>query len=111
MKETIKFLNNYGVGIILLFVLIIFLRGCGVNSDKEYADEVINKKLDSLTYVINITNTKLDSVNSELKTEMKVEGLKTEKRTLINTNQIFLTNKRPDTRFLEIDKEIEKLEN
>ena len=44
------------------------------------------------------------------KTDLEIQGLQTEKRMLINTNQIFLTKMRPDERILEIDEEIKRLE-
>ena len=103
----LKIIEQYGMVVVLLLTIIIFFRGCGVNGDKEYVDEGFNNKLDSIVLVVDGVKT---VIQKDLIKEIKIEGLKTEKRTLINTNDIFLTNTRPDARFLEIDKEIEKLE-
>jgi len=55
----------------------------------------------------------IDSISKKqiekTQTMVQIEGLKTEKRVLINTNDIFLTKTRPDQRYNEIDKEIESL--
>ena len=111
MEKIQKFINKYGLMIMLILTTFIFIRGCGVNGDRELESKVTNKKIDSLSTVVN-TLIEGDMVNnSELKKTIKIEGLKTEKRTLINTNNIFLTNKRPDNRYSEIDKEIELIEN
>ena len=106
--EIVKMINKYGMITVLLLTLIMFFRGCGVNTNKEYVDEGFNNKLDSIILVVDGVKT---VIQKDLVKEIKIEGLKTEKRTLINTNDIFLTNTRPDARFLEIDKEIDKLEN
>lgn len=45
----------------------------------------------------------------ELEIIMKIENLKAERRSVLNINQIFLTNKRPDERVIEIDEKLESL--
>ncbi len=86
-------------------LLIIVLRGCGVNTDSFERDNILNNKLDSVMFVVNQRPT-----TNEVETMIVIGGLKSEKSTLLNTNQIFLTNKRPDERVIEIDKELKTLE-
>jgi hypothetical protein len=47
---------------------------------------------------------------AELKLMLKIQGLVDERRSVLNINQIFLTQKRPDQRVIEIDGEIGRLE-
>lgn len=42
---------------------------------------------------------------------MEIKNLEAERRTVLNTNQIFLRKKRPDQRVIEIDKEIGEKQN
>jgi hypothetical protein len=94
------------IGVLFFFTM---LSQCNSRSAKNYADEN-GTKIDSALVIINAINK--DKANTkDLSVLLKIEGLKTEKSTLLNTNQIFLTNKRPDERVIEIDKEIERLEN
>jgi len=111
METILNFVKKYGQLFIIGILLIIFFRGCGVNGDREVANAKHDQRLDSLITVTNNLKADLKLTNKELVKTIKIEGLKTEKRTLINTNNIFLTNTRPDNRYTAIDKEIEKLEN
>ena len=97
MEPIQKFLQKYGLLIILVLLTIIFFRGCGSNGDMEYNHQEELNKLDSIVNVV-------DGLKVDVVKTIKIEGLKTEKRVLINTNDIFLTHTRPDGRFLEIDK-------
>lgn len=47
----------------------------------------------------------------ELNLMLEIQGLKDERRSVLNINQIFLTQKRPDQRVIEIDNEIAKKED
>ena len=101
--------NKIYMGLLIGILFFSLISTCNSRSAKNYADSA-NKKIDSLTYVIKSTNDKVKDIPNIYRA-IKIEGLKTEKRTLLNTNQIFLTKKRPDERVIEIDKEIESIEN
>lgn len=100
-----------------LFLAIIFLilmtsvNMCTSCQSRNNSKKVINEQDSLISQVISlqeeIIELRLKSID---KVDLEIQGFKTEKRILINTNQIFLTKKRPDERVLEIDKEIEKLE-
>jgi len=112
MEKILNFSNKYGMLMVMVLTLFLFFRGCGSNGDRDRQHTKLTNTTDSLVTVVS-------ELKKELKTDFKVnfireiqiEGLKTEKRTLLNTNNIFLTNTRPDARYLEIDKEIKKLED
>ena len=72
-----------------------------VNSKKIAKSEIaVKAKVDSI-----ITQT---YTRDELQLVMKIQGLVDERRSVLNINQIFLTQKRPDQRVIEIDNEISK---
>jgi hypothetical protein len=106
MNETNQRKLNLGLLIGILFFAL--LSQCNSRSAKNYADTA-NKKIDSMNIVISHIKQQTDEIPNVYRA-IKVEGLKTEKRTLLNTNQIFLTKKRPDERVIEIDKELDALE-
>ena len=100
-----------------LFWAIIFLtlmtmvntcNSCHSNSNSKQA----RKQADTLTSQVISLQEDMDDFEGKIvtKTDLEIQGLKTEKRMLINTNQIFLTKLRPDKRILEIDEEIKRLE-
>jgi outer membrane murein-binding lipoprotein Lpp len=68
-----------------------------------------SRKVDSLITTVRGVEAKVDALPTA--TDLKVEGLKTEKRTLINCNTVFLTRERPDRRYTAIDAEIDSLES
>jgi len=96
--------------IVLLF-LISIMNTCNSCQSKNSSSRVA-KEIDTLTTEITSVHSEIINVKSKSITQidLEIQGLKTEKRVLINTNQIFLTKKRPDERVLEIDSKIEKLE-
>lgn len=105
MGSIEKFFKKYGLMVITGLLIIIFFRGCGVNTKSSLRDAIANERLDSLELIISQQPT-----NESIKLMFQIEGLKNEKRTLLNTNQIFLTNKRPDERVMAIDNELKGLE-
>jgi hypothetical protein len=95
----------------LIFLAIIFLltfmNTCNsCNTSTQF--KKVNQKIDSTRVSVDVLKKQI--LTYDVATVLiEREGLETEKRTLLNTNQIFLTRKRPDERVLEIDKQIKKL--
>lgn len=95
MRKIIDTINKYGVVVMTPLVLIIFLKTCSTNGKIG--------KVEDKTEVLNL---KIDSLQIELKNEIKIEGLKTEKRMIQSTDRKMLDVQRQGA----IDKELTKLE-
>jgi len=94
MNKFNSFIEKYFKPITLVLLLAIFLHTC--NRDTK----TTNKKVDSLT-------AQIDSLKSVVasKSELKIEGLKSEKRMIQSTDRKILDVNRQS----EIDKEIQSL--
>ena len=92
MKSVMNFLEKYGL--ILIFVLIL-VQTCVSSSNKRMSEKKVLNQLDSVRTEI-----------KNLKTEIKIEGLKSEKRMIQSTDRKILDVNRQT----EIDKEIQQLE-
>ena len=95
--ETTKKINLIFIFSILAMVFSLFgtCSSC-MNSKKISRSEIsIKMHTDSATYS-----------KDEMKLMMEIQGLKDERRSVLNINQIFLTQKRPDQRVIEIDSDI-----
>ena len=95
MKAILNFIDAWGVRISTLLVLIIFLKTCSTNGKVEKVQKTIVE-----------TNVKVDSLSLELQKQIKVEGLKSEKRMIQSTDRKIMDVNRQT----EIDKEISKLD-
>jgi hypothetical protein len=95
MRKIIDTINKYGVVVMTPLVLIIFLKTCSTNG-----------KIGKVEDKTEILNLKIDSLQIELRNEIKIEGLKTEKRMIQSTDRKMLDVQRQG----EIDKELTKLE-
>jgi membrane protein required for beta-lactamase induction len=95
MKKLNDFLNAHFPKLALVFLILIFANTCGDNgvSKNNKRIEILSNKIDSLE---TITLTKKD---------LRIEGLKSEKRMIQSTDRKMLDVNRQS----EIDKEIEKL--
>jgi len=103
MKTILNFLDTWSNRIVLPLVVIIFLKTCTTNSKiKNESDriQVLQNKVDSIDVMI-LNQTK------EIKKEIIIEGLKSEKRMIQSTDRKILDVNRQS----EIDKEISKIEN
>ena len=89
MKTIFNFIDTWGNRIVFLLVLIIFMKTCTTNG-----------KVDKLT-------TNVDSLDLKLRKEIKLEGLKSEKRMIQSTDRKILDVQRQT----EIDNELKKLDN
>ena len=88
MKTILNFIDSWGVRIMFFLVVIIFFKTCTTN-----------------TKVQNV-NDSVDSLSVKLRKEIKVEGLKSEKRAIQASDRKILDVNRQT----EIDQEISKLE-
>ena len=89
MKTIINFIDVWGNRVVFLLVLVIFMKTCSTNG-----------KVDKVTQ-------KVDSLEVKLTNDIKIEGLKSEKRMIQSTDRKILDVQRQT----EIDKELSKLIN
>jgi len=96
MNKIEQILNKHFTKIVLVMLVLLFMRTC--NSDVRS----LNKRIDKIS-------NKLDSLEMMIITheDLRLEGLKTEKRMIQSTDRKMLDV----TRQAEIDKEINALEN
>ena len=94
MKKVIDFINKYGMVIITPLILIMFLKTCSTNS-----------RVDSVTTQVEMTNQKIDSLETDFEKEIQIEGLKSEKRMIQSVSRTLIDRERER----QIDKEIERL--
>jgi hypothetical protein len=87
MKNIKSFIDDKFNYLVLLVLLLIFLKSCSISSNVEFLRKEIKK-----------TNSRIDSIPN--KRDLKIEGLKNEKRMIQST----------DRRILDVDRqnEIEK---
>jgi hypothetical protein len=88
MKPILNFIDTWGVRIMFFLVIIVFFKTCTTN-----------------TKVQNV-NDSVDSLSVKLRKEIKIEGLKSEKRAIQASDRKILDVNRQT----EIDQEISKLE-
>lgn len=88
MKPILNFIDTWGVRIMFLLVVIVFFKTCTTN-----------------TKVQNV-NDSVDSLSVKLRKEIKIEGLKSEKRAIQASDRKILDVNRQT----EIDQEISKLD-
>ena len=88
MKAILNFIDAWGVRIMFLLVVIIFFKTCTTN-----------------TKVQNV-NDSVDTLSVKLRKEIKIEGLKSEKRAIQASDRKILDVNRQT----EIDQEISNLE-
>jgi PBP1b-binding outer membrane lipoprotein LpoB len=94
MKRIIEFINKYGMVIIVPLILIMFLKTCSTNG-----------RVDGVSDEIEMTNQKVDTLKFEIQKEIRVEGLRSEKRMIQSISRTLIDRNRER----EIDKEIENL--
>ena len=71
-----------------------FLKTCSTNS-----------RVDSVTKQVEMTNQKIDSLETDFEKEIQIEGLKSEKRMIQSVSRTLIDRERER----QIDKEIERL--
>jgi endonuclease III len=95
MKKVMNFVDKHGMMIVL--VLVVLSTCTGSMSKKRYEKKVMSE-FDSL-------KTEIKVLKQELQKEIKVEGLKVEKRMIQSTDRKILDVNRQ----AEIDKELQQL--
>lgn len=95
MNKVLNFIDNWGLRFSTLVILIVFLKTCGTNSKIER----VNKDVDHL-------NKRIETLETNLRKEIKIEGLRSEKRMIQSTDRKILDVNRQN----EIDKELQTLE-
>jgi len=89
MKAILNFIDVWGVRIIFLLVVITFFKTCSTNSK------------------VQDVNDSVDSLSVKLRREIKIEGLKSEKRAIQASDRKILDV----TRQTQIDQEIKQISN
>jgi hypothetical protein len=102
MKKVKELFKNNADYIVFVLVLIMFLKTCKTNGKIENVD----KKLNTTNQKVDSLNNNLNNLNKDLQKEIKLEGLKSEKRMIQSTDRKILDVNRQS----EIDKEITNLE-
>ena len=88
MKAVLNFIDAWGVRIMFFLVVITIFKTCNTNSK------------------VQDVNDSVDSLSVKLRTEIKIEGLKSEKRAIQASDRKILDVNRQS----EIDKEISNLD-
>ena len=91
MQKIMKFIEKHGLIIILMLMI---LATCTENMSKRMSEKKLNRQLDSIKTEIKLT-----------RQEIKIEGLKSEKRMIQSTDRKILDVNRQ----AEIDKELQQL--
>ena len=102
MEKFLKILDVWGIRISTLLVVFVFFKTCGTNGN-------INKlggKVTDNSEMIKLTNKRIDSLSLTIMKEIRLEGLKSEKRMIQSTDRKILDVNRQT----EIDKQISELE-
>jgi outer membrane lipoprotein-sorting protein len=96
MNTIMKFVNKFGV--LIVFVLIV-LSTCTNSMNRKMSEKKMLKQVEGV-------QKSLDSLNKTLQKEIKVEGLKVEKRMIQSTDRKIMDLNRQ----IEIDKELKALD-
>jgi hypothetical protein len=89
MKPILNFIDAWGIRIMFLLVVITFFKTCSTNSR------------------VQAVNDSVDTLSVKLRKEIKIEGLKSEKRAIQASDRKILDV----TRQTQIDQEINKISN
>ena len=76
MKNFLNILDTWGVRVTTILVLIIFMKTCSTNS-----------RVDKVKTQVQSNNEKIDSLAIELRKEIRIEGLETERRMIQSTDR------------------------
>jgi len=76
MKNFLNILDLWGVRIMTILVLIIFMKTCSTNS-----------RVDKVKTQVQSNNAKIDSLTIKLRKEIRIEGLETERRMIQSTDR------------------------
>lgn len=107
MENILKWLNKYGLMLIVILLLIGAMQHCRQSSKLAGAIDAIeinNRKIDSLNSIISQYN-----YSDELPIMLNITGYQISKRMLYDNNAIIRTVTRPDDQMNQYDIEISKL--
>lgn len=76
MKNFLNILDVWGVRMMTILILIIFMKTCSTNS-----------RVDKVKTQVQSNNAKIDSLTFELRKEIRLEGLETERRMIQSTDR------------------------
>ena len=76
MKNFLNILDVWGLRLMTLLVIIIFMKTCSTNS-----------RVDKVKTQVQLNNAKIDSLAIELRKEIRIEGLETERRMIQSTDR------------------------
>ncbi len=76
MKKVFEFLDTWGIRVSRILVLFIFFKTCSTNTRVEKVRETANK-----------INERVDSLTIQLRKEIKIEGLESERRMIQSTDR------------------------
>lgn len=96
MKTIVNFLDKFGLPLILVLFI---LNTCTNSMSKKRSEKKVLNELDSI-------RTEITNLKQELKKEIKIEGLKGEKRMIQATDRKIMDLNRQ----IEIDKELKQLD-
>jgi hypothetical protein len=99
MEKILKFIDHYAIRIALFILVLLFFRSCVTNSKIERLEEYNRIKMDSIDHKIYLMEKKIYK-------EIKIEGLRSERRMIDATDRKILDVNRQ----AEIDKTIKELE-
>jgi cell division protein FtsB len=99
MEKFLKSIDSYAMRIALVMLVLVYLRGCFVGNDIEKSRKEQEIQFQQLEQ-------KMNKMDSTLKKEIKIEGLRSERRMIDATNRNMLDVARQN----EIDAELKKLE-
>jgi len=102
MKKINNLINEYGGITVLLLLIIIFLRTCGMNTKAKNLDKKIDAYYVKMDSTIKSLESKVILLNKKEIIERKIEGLKNEKRMIQATDRRIIDYQREN----EIDNEI-----
>lgn len=103
MKKVLNFINEYGLLIILSLV---FIGSCSRSVSETKKNKLAKANYENLMNEIKSLEHKFDSLEKNINKEIKIEGLKVEKRMIQSTDRKMLDVQRQT----EIDKELMVLE-
>jgi hypothetical protein len=89
MRKIFEFLDKWGVRVMIIPVLITFLKTCSTNGRIER----LEKQVTSMEVK---TEKSVDSLSFELKKEIKIEGLESERRMIQSTNREMMDVRRQE---------------
>lgn len=107
MKKLLDFLNNYGILILVLLGLMIFINTCGTSGKIERNGRRIDKLEKGVIKLDSTLNTKVSE--KTLKKEFDIYQLEISKNILYDWNSVIRQVTRPDDRMKYYDDKIKEL--